>query len=54
MEDIQLVGELWKRRVEWLWKMCEETSGRELDLCWLDEQIIKEEAAADARKAPKG
>lgn len=54
MEDVELVGKLWKRRVEWLWAMCEETSGRPLDLGWLDDQITKEEAAADARKAPKG
>lgn len=54
MEDIELLGKLWKRRVEWLWMMCEATPGLEVDLDWLDEQIIKEEAAADARKAPKG
>lgn len=43
MEDIELVAELWKRRVEWLWQQCEETSGRPLDIEWLDAQIIKAE-----------
>lgn len=52
MKDIEVLGELWQRRVEWLWKMCEETSGKPLDLEWLDEQIIEDEA--NARKAPKG
>jgi hypothetical protein len=50
MEDFELVAELWRRRVEWLWKMCEETSGRPVDVEWLDEQIAKDEE--HARKAP--
>lgn len=54
MEDIELLGKLWQRRVEWLWKMCEAVPGCDVDLGWLDDQIIKEEAAADAHKAPKG
>lgn len=45
-ESLLIVAELWKRRVEWLWSMCEATSGRPLDIEWLDEQIIKDEANA--------
>ena len=52
MEDIEIVAELWRRRVEWLWRMCEETSGRPLDIEWLDEQIMREESRR-GDQAPK-
>lgn len=43
MEDIELVAELWKRRVEWLWKHwnSEYAPSDEVDIGWLDEQIVK-------------
>ena len=45
MDDLtlKLVAELWLRRLEWMWNMCEETSGRPLDIDWLDQQIAKGE-----------
>ena len=42
MSDVELVAELWRKRVEWLWSMCEATPGTKLDLEWLDEQITKD------------
>ena len=52
-KELVLLGELWRRRVEWLWTMCEATSGRELDIGWLDEQIEKGEDGNQAqRQAP--
>jgi hypothetical protein len=55
LTDIEIIAELWRRRVEWLWKMSEVTAYRDLDLEWLDEQIDKDEEAERAnaaRKAP--
>jgi hypothetical protein len=50
-ESLLLVAELWRRRVQWLWEMCEVTAYRPLDIEWLDEQIIKDESDG---KTPKG
>ncbi len=53
-ETLDLVVDLWRRRVEWLWSMCEQTAGRPLDIDWLDEQIIEDEARNARDQTPKG
>lgn len=42
-DSLELVAELWRRRVEWLWNECERTSGKPLDIEWLDARIIEDE-----------
>lgn len=48
MSDIEVVVELWKRRVEYLYSMSEYTptygTDKGVDYEWLDAQIAKEEA----------
>lgn len=57
LTDIEIVGDLWRRRVEWMWSHwnAEYAPSEKVDIEWLDEQIDKEEEAEranPARKAP--
>ena len=54
LTDVEVIAELWRRRVEWLWRNCEMTAYGPLNIEWLDEQIVKDEEAELARKTPKG
>ena len=55
LTDIELVGELWRKRIEWMWKNWNaEYAPSKVDIEWLDEQIIKDEARDARRQAPKG
>lgn len=47
LTDIEIVADLWKRRVAWLWDQCELTSGQPLDISKLDDMIIADEKAHD-------
>jgi hypothetical protein len=51
MEDFELVGELWRRRVEWMWKHwnAEWAPSEEVDVAYIDEQIMKDEANAKTK-----
>ena len=42
VSDIELVGEIWRKRLEMLWRHVEFSEGKELtqdDIDWIDEQI---------------
>ena len=46
MSDIEMVAELWRRRVEWMWGHwnAEYAPSEKLDIEYIDEQIAKDEA----------
>lgn len=50
LTDVEVLGELWRRRVEYLWRQCEMTAYEPLDIEKLDAMIEEDERA---HKAPK-
>jgi hypothetical protein len=45
-EALLLVAELWKRRLEWMWKNwnAEYAPSKELDVAYIDSRIIEDES----------
>ena len=42
LSDVGLVGEIWRKRLEFLWLQCEFSGGKPLeqrDINWIDSQI---------------
>ncbi len=48
LSDVEMVGELWRKRLELLWRHVEFSEGKPLeqkDIDWIDEQIDRNEGS---------